>query len=205
MTKGETAKMLLLLVGAYGDSRLSEMTSTVFHEALKDLDYPAVEAAAMTWATTEKFWPSPVEIRILALRGILNLAADAYEAWTRVEAMERKQQTTSTLDYATREALRRVGGQPALRTANDPTWIRRDFIAAYDGAVQDAITPATIASLRDGSATLKGLPHATPEHQGAPRIEPATEGAAILIVDKGTTVPGYTTEKHRRRIGKPAG
>ena len=51
--------------------------------------------------------------------------------------------------------------------ADDPTWIRRDFIAAYDGAVQDAITPATIASLRDGSATLKGLPtNATPEHQG---------------------------------------
>jgi hypothetical protein len=209
MNTTETKKIIAILCGAGGKGNLTEMTIPVWHEALKDLDYPDVEAAAMTWATTRKYWPFPVEIRTLALRSTLNLAADAYDAWTRVQTMHRKNQRPDVLDYATREALRKVGGLPALILADDPTWIRRDFIAAYDGAVQEAITPATIAALRDGSTTLKGLPtNATPEHQGPLQRESENyvdTGNRIVIVDNDTTVGEYATGKPRRRIGDSIG
>lgn len=63
MTEVEVRKLVAVLLGAYPATRMAPNTATVYERMLRDLDYPAANAAVERLLATSKFMPSVAEIR----------------------------------------------------------------------------------------------------------------------------------------------
>lgn len=63
MTKTEVAKLVLQLLGAFPNARITELTCEVYETALMDLDGELARKAVIALIKTERFFPTVAEIR----------------------------------------------------------------------------------------------------------------------------------------------
>lgn len=138
-------------------------------EALADLleDVPDedLEAAALEHQLTSKFFPSPSELRALAVERSLHLPAE-YEALSQVEARvvwARQPESTRgdppPIDPLVREALEHVGGYYAFRASDRPAVIRGQFLTYYREMRAETVRAAIV---RRKPPALEGQPSIEP-------------------------------------------
>lgn len=86
MTKTETSKLLAVLAAAYPRFEPDELTLTVWHEMLGDLDYPIASLAVKACMLQNTFPPSISEVRKAAVKLMHPEKLSASEAWEKVNA-----------------------------------------------------------------------------------------------------------------------
>lgn len=86
MTEAEVRKLVAVLLGAFPASRTTPETAMVYERMLKDLDYPAANAAVERLLATCKFMPTVAEIRETALTLSSGEQMPGGEAWGSVLA-----------------------------------------------------------------------------------------------------------------------
>lgn len=180
MNRHETGKLVALMVGAYPWVQVNDLTVPTWHDALADVPYEEAELAMRDWIRNDPRPPGAAGIRQRALRPLLALPSSAFAAWATVEEMLRTRSSPASLDVATRRAVATIGGWALLNRTDDLTWLRRDFIAVYDGAVQEVLEPRTVAALRAG---LEGVSDGTVEPE---KSLPAGRSARSLPEGEGS-------------------
>lgn len=86
MTDAEVRKLVAVLLGAYPSARMTESTSGVYERMLRDLDYPAANAAVEKLLATSRFMPTVAEIREAVLSLTAGDAPTGGDAWGQVIA-----------------------------------------------------------------------------------------------------------------------
>lgn len=87
MTREETALALSALKREWRETEVDAERIELWHRALVDLPYPAVEAAVLWWVAEEKWCPRPGELRERAERLIDGIIRhDSYPARVGLQA-----------------------------------------------------------------------------------------------------------------------
>ncbi len=81
MNQAEAKKLVAVLLGAFPQSRISQMTPEIYERMLADLDYPAANAAVERLLATAKFMPTIAEIRETALAIAVGEQKPGGSAW----------------------------------------------------------------------------------------------------------------------------
>lgn len=155
MNEEQAAQIVAILLGAAPHVSLNDMVVPVWHDALKDLPYEPAQEAARVWCRTRRHFPYPVEIRELVAETALGYPITAEAAWAGVAQRMAGKVQTSDLPATTRAAMNATGGLSRYMLTDDPTWIRKEFLAAYDATMREAISverlaPALQAALSPG-------------------------------------------------------
>lgn len=131
----EFAIVIAALCETFG-REASKATTYGYWLGLSDLSLSSVKDAATKAIRSCKFMPTPAELRELA--GVTNATDRALLAWAAVEkaAPLGSYKSVDFDDPLINAAIRSMGGWPAIleKTQQDfDTWVRKDFIAAYQG------------------------------------------------------------------------
>lgn len=84
MTDAEVAKLVAVMMGAFPSAKVTPETSKVYERMLRDLDYPAANAAVERLLATARFMPTVADIREAALSLNLGETRPGGEAWGEV-------------------------------------------------------------------------------------------------------------------------
>jgi len=114
----------------------SEATHIGYWWALQDLELVDVKRAAIRAMRESRFMPAASELRELA--GVARPTDRALLAWAAVEkaASLGSYKSVDFDDPLINAAIRSMGGWPAILEKTQPdfdTWVRKDFLAAYQG------------------------------------------------------------------------
>jgi hypothetical protein len=120
----------------------SEATVYGYWLGLNDLPIDSVKDAASRALRSCKFMPTPAELRELA--GIANVSDRALLAWSAVEKASSlgAYKSVDFDDPLINAAIRSMGGWPAILDKSQQdfdTWVRKDFIAAYQGFMRAGV------------------------------------------------------------------
>lgn len=129
------------LAAAYPRQRLEPATIQIYAAALDDLDARAIEDAVRYIVRTSRWFPTVAEIRETVAERTLRLPSPA-AAW---ETVQTAQGRAGIQGGPVERALRAVGGTWALRTTENPTALRAQFLRVYgefrDEAVREIVAP----------------------------------------------------------------
>lgn len=133
--RSEFAIILAALCETFG-REASTATTYGYWLGLSDLTLPAVKDAATRAIRSCKFMPTPAELRELA--GVASASDRALLAWAAVEkaAPLGSYKSVDFDDPLINAAIRSMGGWPAIldnTQHNFDTFVRKDFVAAYQG------------------------------------------------------------------------
>lgn len=117
MDRKQTATVLKVLTASYPNRAAGlddPEVAKVWHAALQDLDYEAVQIAVRKWTMTEQWPPTIADIRSGAT---VTQESDWSEAWEKVNHVVRcigpynQDEALGRLDEVTRQAVERIGYQ----------------------------------------------------------------------------------------------
>lgn len=137
MTRDEAGRLLTILRATYHNVKLDNPQATVdaWHLALADAPFGLMQRAARGWIGTEKWFPTPAELRLLAIdqAGVL---PSVPEAWAMVLAHIRGTGLIGGAPFSgpreISQAVAAIGGWRVLRMSEDPGRDRQAFGRAYE-------------------------------------------------------------------------
>ena len=158
MDKKQTATVLKVLTASYPNRAAGlddPEVAKVWHAALQDLDYQAVQVAVRKWTMTEKWPPAIADIREMATADPNQL--DWAEAWEQVNHVVRcigpynQEEALGRLDEVTRATVQRIGYQTLCRMeSKEHSTMRAQFRDIYNQITErkrlDAQLPAILTS-----------------------------------------------------------
>lgn len=162
MTRDETGQLLTILRATYHNVRLDNAAATVdaWFMALSDAPFPVMRQAAQAWIATQQWFPTPAELRMLAIdqAGLLPPAADA---WGLVMGHIRRHPLGVPFDgpAAIEQAVQAIGGWRELRLSEEQSYDRQAFAKAYETYRQRAARDLDMRTLQaiESGADVKAL------------------------------------------------
>lgn len=153
MTASEAHAIVAALVAAYRMD-VSPETATIYSRALEPFDAREVGSAVTRVIETEERFPSIARIRReIGERRRLDLPTPI-SAWELVVAAASSDRRVAMPDEV-REACDAIGGRWAVKTHDQPSILRSQFLKAYEELRAEAISRAT-------EQAAKALPAAQP-------------------------------------------
>jgi hypothetical protein len=148
MNRQEVAKLVTMANAAY-PGRLSSdqlaMTVDVWLLALKDVPAPLAESAFTIYVQTATFFPSPGQIRTIALDQA-GLFPTADEAWAMTRLYFRRASARSSIPEIVNEAAALVGGWRWLGQQDETdTRVAEQFRKAYSSLVERRLQSVNLA------------------------------------------------------------
>lgn len=137
MTRDEAGRLLTILRATYHNVKLDNLPATVdaWHLALVDAPFALISEAARAWIGTEKWFPTPAELRMLAIEQVGALPTGT-EAWALVLAHMRSSGAIGGAPFAgppeVTQAVQAIGGWRVLRSSEEPGRDRTAFLRAYE-------------------------------------------------------------------------
>ena len=150
MTVDEAQRLVSLLFSAYPQVALRDGTAAAYVRYLVDLDADAVEAAIEELILTDRALPTIASIRRHVVEGKAGLPT-AIEAWAALNAHQRP----GELHELAKQARELLGGSWAIRTADNPSITRAQYVKVYDELRERALADANRASRRRAGAGLR--------------------------------------------------
>lgn len=144
MTVAEAQKLVALLVAAYPEVELREETVPTYVRFLVDLDRRAAEEAVEDLIATSVAMPTAAAIRRQVINEELQLPTAA-EAWISVSDTASKAEELHELAKEARELL---GGSWAIRTSDQPSITRAQYLKIYDELREKTLLAANRRSRR---------------------------------------------------------
>lgn len=165
MKPSEAAEIVMMLIAAYPNARITPSTSAVYESALADLDAPNARQAVTRLLATSKWLPTIAEIRSAATDLRLGPARTGEEAYAIVaQAIRRvgQYQRVTFHDPLIERALGIWGGWTGacLAPEDDPGG-RARFIELYDSL-----------AARERDAEASGIPLPAPKSRPRPIAPP---------------------------------
>ena len=141
MTEGEARELAARLLDAFPQTPPRERTEAIFVRYLRDLEYESAAAAVTEEIACATQLPTVGAIRSRIFEEGLALPRPL-DAWQSV--VERG----GELHPLVAEVTARLGGTFAIRTHDQPSIIRSQFLAAYGERRDEEVRRANLASLR---------------------------------------------------------
>jgi hypothetical protein len=141
MTEDEARRLVGRLLDAFPQTPVREGTPRVFEQYLRDLDFARAEAVVAEEIACATDLPRIGEIRSRIFERELGLPP-TLEAWSSI--VERG----GELHPLVAEVAARLGGTFSIRTHDQPSIVRAQFLAAYGERREEEKRRANLASLR---------------------------------------------------------
>jgi hypothetical protein len=136
MTREEIGRLLTILRATYHNVKLDNLPATVdaWHLALVDAPFAVMQEAARAWIGTSQWFPTPAELRMLAIEqaGMLPSGGDAW-------AMVLRHMRNSSIHgpafdgpAPVAQAVAAIGGWRQIRCSEEPGRDRTAFLKAYE-------------------------------------------------------------------------
>lgn len=127
MTVAQAEKLVDILIAAYPEVAMREETFATYVRFLVDLDKGAVEEALEDLIATSLAMPTIAAIRRQVINEELQLPTAA-EAWVAISDSTR----TEELHDLAKEARELLGGSWAIRTSDQPSITRAQYLKIYE-------------------------------------------------------------------------
>ena len=127
MTVDQAHKLVSLILAAYPEVQPREETLATYVRFLVDLDKGAAEEAIEELVSVSTQMPTIAAIRRRVIEEQLGLPTGA-EAWIAISDTTRKEQ----LPELAREARELLGGSWAIRTSDNPTITRAQYLKVFE-------------------------------------------------------------------------
>jgi hypothetical protein len=127
MTVAQAEKLVDLLIAAYPEVAMREETFATYVRFLVDLDKDAVEEALEDLIATSLKMPTIAAIRRQVINEELELPTAA-EAWVAISDSTRSEE----LHDLAKEARELLGGSWAIRTSDQPSITRAQYLKLYE-------------------------------------------------------------------------
>lgn len=146
MTVAQAQKLVNGLIAAYPEVQPREETVATFVRFLVDLEHHAAEEAIEDLIATSLSMPTIAAIRRLVINEELQLPTPA-EAWLAVSEPTRAE----VLHDLVKEARELLGGSWAIRTSDQPSITRAQYLKIYEELREKALQVANRQSRRGRS------------------------------------------------------
>ncbi len=143
MTVAQAQKLVGILIAGYPEVQLREETVATYVRFLVDLDDAAAEKAVEELIASSVAMPPIAAIRRHVINEELQLPTAA-EAWVSISATGRSEE----LHELAREARELMGGSWAIRTTDQPSIMRAQYLKIYDELREKALQQANGRSRR---------------------------------------------------------
>jgi hypothetical protein len=141
MTQDEARKLVARLIDAFPQTPMRESTASIFEQYLRDLDHASAEAAIADEIACATDFPRIGDIRSRIFDAELRLP-QPLDAWKSI--VDRH----GELHPLVAEVASRLGGTFSIRTHDQPSIVRAQFLAAYSERRDEERRRANIASFR---------------------------------------------------------
>ena len=137
MTKGEVAKLLVVLAASYPKFEVDDLKVQVWYEMLGDLDYDVANIAIKKIIMLNTFPPAIAEVRKAAIEISSPRGLTAAEAWGEVvKAVRnygyyREKEAMASMSPITAQVVRYLGWRE-ICLSEEPEILRAHFLKMYD-------------------------------------------------------------------------
>jgi hypothetical protein len=137
MTKGEVAKLLVVLAASYPKFEVDDVKVQVWHEMLGDLDYAVASMAVKKIIMQNTFPPAIAEVRKAAIEISSPRGLTAAEAWGEVirairdYGYYREKEAMTSMSPITAQVVRYLGWRE-ICLSEEPEILRAHFLKMYD-------------------------------------------------------------------------
>lgn len=137
MTKGEVAKLLVVLAASYPKFEVDDLKVQVWHEMLGDLDYDVANIAIKKIIMLNTFPPAIAEVRKAAIEISSPRGLTAAEAWGEVirairdYGYYREKEAMASMSPITAQVVRYLGWRE-ICLSEEPEILRAHFLKMYD-------------------------------------------------------------------------
>lgn len=137
MTKGEVAKLLVVLAASYPKFEVDDLKVQVWHEMLGDLSYDVANIAIKKIIMLNTFPPAIAEVRKAAIEISSPRGLTAAEAWGEVvKAVRnygyyREKEAMASMPPITAQVVRYMGWRE-ICLSEEPEILRAHFLKMYD-------------------------------------------------------------------------
>lgn len=146
MTVAQAEKLVGVLIAAYPEVQMREETFTTYVRFLVDLEQCAAEQAVEDLIATSPTMPTIAAIRRFVINEELQLPTPA-EAWLSISDTTRGEE----LHVLAREARELLGGSWAIRTSDQPSITRAQYLKIYEELREKTLQDANRRSRRGKS------------------------------------------------------
>lgn len=137
MTKGEVAKLLVVLAASYPKFEVDDLKVQVWYEMLGDLDYDVANIAIKKIIMLNTFPPAIAEVRKAAIEISSPMGLTAAEAWGEVirairdYGYYREKEAMASMSPITAQVVRYLGWRE-ICLSEEPEILRAHFLKMYD-------------------------------------------------------------------------
>ena len=137
MTKGEVAKLLVVLAASYPKFEVDDLKVQVWYEMLGDLDYDVANIAIKKIIMLNTFPPAIAEVRKAAIEISSPRGLTAAEAWGEVirairdYGYYREKEAMASMSPITAQVVRYLGWRE-ICLSEEPEILRAHFLKMYD-------------------------------------------------------------------------
>ncbi len=137
MTKGEVAKLLVVLAASYPKFEVDDLKVQVWYEMLGDLDYDVANIAIKKIIMLNTFPPAIAEVRKAAIEISSPRGLTAAEAWgeairaIRDYGYYREKEAMASMSPITAQVVRYLGWRE-ICLSEEPEILRAHFLKMYD-------------------------------------------------------------------------
>lgn len=137
MTKGEVAKLLVVLAASYPKFEVDDVKVQVWYEMLGDLDYDVANIAIKKIIMLNTFPPAIAEVRKAAIEISSPRGLTAAEAWGEVirairdYGYYREKEAMASMSPITAQVVRYLGWRE-ICLSEEPEILRAHFLKMYD-------------------------------------------------------------------------
>lgn len=137
MTKGEVAKLLVVLAASYPKFEVDDLKVQVWYEMLGDLDYDVASMAVKKIIMQNTFPPAIAEVRKAAIEISSPRGLTAAEAWGEVirairdYGYYREKEAMASMSPITAQVVRYLGWRE-ICLSEEPEILRAHFLKMYD-------------------------------------------------------------------------
>jgi hypothetical protein len=137
MTKGEVAKLLVVLAASYPKFEVDDLKVQVWHEMLGDLSYDVANIAIKKIIMLNTFPPAIAEVRKAAIEISSPMGLTAAEAWGEVirairdYGYYREKEAMASMSPITAQVVRYLGWRE-ICLSEEPEILRAHFLKMYD-------------------------------------------------------------------------
>lgn len=137
MTKGEVAKLLVVLAASYPKFEVDDLKVQVWYEMLGDLDYDVANIAIKKIIMLNTFPPAIAEVRKAAIEISSPRGLTAAEAWGEVirairdYGYYREKEAMASMSPITAQVVRYMGWRE-ICLSEEPEILRAHFLKMYD-------------------------------------------------------------------------
>jgi hypothetical protein len=140
-----TGELIGLLCASYPSASIPAETVKAYARLLSDLDPAELEPVVLHQVATSRFFPTVAELRQAVSERRLALPTRE-DAWARVSA-SKDDVPIGELTEPERAALEHVGGRFGIRSSEEPSILRAQFLKAYDAERRRAVEVENVTAI----------------------------------------------------------